>query len=187
MVLGNTKLDRRQTLKLGCFAAASLILSPASAFGALPPLRTRERVLSFHNTHTGENLECCYWREGSYLSESLARIDYILRDHRCGTVKEIDLKLLDLLAEMRTRLNAKQPFHIISGYRSPETNDMLRKHSRGIAKSSLHMTGKAVDIRVPGISLARLREAALALRRGGVGYYRQSAFVHVDVGRVRKW
>jgi uncharacterized protein YcbK (DUF882 family) len=133
-------------------------------------------------------LEATYWEHGRYLPDALSEINYVLRDHRSGAVTDIEPGLLDLLHLLRSRLDARVPFHIISGYRSPETNAMLRRNgSGGVAKRSLHMQGKAVDVRVPGLELGHLRKVAMDARAGGVGYYPRSAFVHIDVGRVRYW
>jgi uncharacterized protein YcbK (DUF882 family) len=146
-----------------------------------------ERSLSFYNLHTSESLKTVYWQGGDYLTSSLADINKVLRDHRSGQSHEIDPKLLDLLCDMRLRLDTTEPFQIISGYRSPATNAMLHSKSDGVATRSLHMDGKAVDIRVPKRSLSLVRKTALAMKAGGVGYYPSSDFVHVDVGRVRSW
>ena len=146
-------------------------------------------MLSFFNTHTGERLESAYCCNGQYQPEALARIDFILRDFRTNEVKPIDPQLLDLLHELHGTLGVDQPFHIISGYRSPHTNAMLqgRGGDSGVASGSLHMAGKAIDIRVPGVPLEQLRAAARSLKLGGVGFYPGSNFVHVDTGRVRFW
>jgi uncharacterized protein YcbK (DUF882 family) len=122
-----------------------------------------------------------------YLPQALRDINHILRDHRTGEKKEIDTYLLDLLFTLQQKLESRGPFHIISGYRSRGTNSLLRMTSKGIAKNSLHTDGKAVDIRLPGYDLKRVRHAALDLQLGGVGYYPLSDFVHLDVGRVRSW
>jgi len=145
-----------------------------------------ERSLSFYNLHTTEKLQVVYWAAGGYVPESLVQINHLLRDHRNETVHEIDCRLLDLLCQVRTKLDTAEPFEIISGYRSPQTNAMLRSHSDGVAQHSLHMDGMAADIRVPGRSLELIRKVALSMKSGGVGYY-PSQFVHVDVGRVRAW
>jgi uncharacterized protein YcbK (DUF882 family) len=147
------------------------------------------RTLAFDNLHTGEKLEIDYWVNGRYLPDALAEVDHVLRDFRTGEVHPIAPDLLDLLALLRTQLETVQPVSVISGYRSPLTNARLRgehEHS-GVASRSLHMRGMAIDIRVPGRSLAAVHTAALAQRGGGVGYYPTSDFVHVDVGRVRTW
>lgn len=179
-------MSRRRFLALGSIAVSAAIF-PRPALSFIGAGRHGERVLTFYNTHTSERLNVVYWVQGQYLSESLAEINYILRDHRTDQIKNIDKQLLDLLFALRTELNTNQPFHIISGYRSPKTNAFLHANSSGVAVGSLHLTGKAIDIRTPGRSLSVLRKAAVALRGGGVGYYPKSDFVHVDVGRVRYW
>jgi uncharacterized protein YcbK (DUF882 family) len=149
-----------------------------------------QRVLSFFNTHTGERLKAPYCCGGAYQADVLEQINFILRDFRANEVKPIDPKLLDLLYELGGTLETDQPFHIISGYRSPHTNALLREwggSNTGVASGSLHMVGKAIDIRLPGIKLDHLRAAARSLKLGGVGYYPSSDFVHVDTGRVRYW
>jgi uncharacterized protein YcbK (DUF882 family) len=182
------RVGRRGFLGLGV-AAAAAALSPtrvaaASINGAA------ERSLSFFHTHTGERLSCVYCLGGDYRARALEDINFILRDFRANEVKPIDPQLLDLLHELHGVLEVDQPFHIISGYRSPATNAMLRARGgaqSGVASGSLHMVGKAIDIRIPGVALDRLRQAARSLKRGGVGYYPSSNFVHVDTGRVRYW
>jgi uncharacterized protein YcbK (DUF882 family) len=150
----------------------------------LPP----DRALSFYNTHTGESEAVEYCRSGCLVPASLEKIDHILRDHRTGETKPIDARLLDLLHALRGKTDADAPFHIISGYRSPQTNASLRANGGGgVASHSLHLAGKAIDIRVPGVKLRDLYRAAVDLRGGGVGIYPESDFVHVDVGRVRTW
>ena len=147
------------------------------------------RSLAFSNLHTGEKLSVAYWEQGNYVPGALAEVNHLLRDFRTGDVHAISPQLLDLLAVMHGRLETGAPFSVISGYRSPATNAMLRgenEHS-GVASKSLHMQGIAVDIRVADRSLANLRDTALTLKIGGVGYYPTSDFVHVDVGRVRRW
>lgn len=148
---------------------------------------SRERWLGFYNLHTGEYLTSTYWVEGRYLPGALSEINFILRDFRTGEIKEIDVKLLDLLHALQAGMDSGEAFDVISGYRSPATNEMLYSQGAGVAKNSLHLQGKAVDISLPGRSLSSLRQAAIALKGGGVGYYPDSGFVHVDVGRVRTW
>src|SRR5262249_39264073 len=145
------------------------------------------RSLSFYNLHTAENLRTVYWADGRYIPESLAAIDHHLRDFRTGEVHEIDRRLLDVLYELRRRLETESRFELISGYRSAANNTMLHSQSEGVATHSLHMDGMAADIRLPDRSLADVRKAALAMKTGGVGYYPASQFVHIDVGRVRSW
>lgn len=175
-------ISRRKFLKLGMLAAALPLPAMANAWQAAP-----ERRLRFHNLHTGENLDLAYWVQGDYVPESLAEINHVLRDYRNDQVAAIDPQLLDLLTRVNLALGSSQPFQVISGYRSPATNQMLHEHSSGVAKHSLHMEGKAIDIRIPGVALADLRKTGLALQGGGVGYYPASDFVHLDVGRVRTW
>lgn len=147
------------------------------------------RSLSFENIHTGEKLAVEYWAQGRYVPEALAEVNHLLRDFRSGEVRDIAPQLLDLLVALRTRLDTIAPIAVISGYRSPATNALLRGENghSGVAAKSLHMVGKAIDIRIPGRPLKALQEIALAQRAGGVGYYPQSDFVHVDVGAVRRW
>jgi uncharacterized protein YcbK (DUF882 family) len=189
-----TNLSRRSFLGLGAVAAASALV-PARAFAAAPAVAARsglamERELSFFHTHTGERLSTAYCTGGEYVAPALKDVNFLLRDFRVNQVKTIDPALLDLLFELNGALGTDQPFHVISGYRTPETNAMLQErggaHS-GVATHSLHMDGKAIDIRVPGIKLAHLRDSAKSLKRGGVGFYPGSDFVHVDTGRVRCW
>ena len=148
---------------------------------------TPEKDLSFYNTHTKESLDICYYRQDHYCTEALTQINYILRDHRTNEIKPIDTRLLDFLHDISSGLQNRSAFHVISGYRSPTSNAKLRRKSKKVAAFSFHMKGKAIDIRLPGCPTRRLREAALNLRRGGVGYYPRTDFVHVDVGRVRHW
>ena len=166
--------------------AGVLALSRVSPVSAAP---AGVRTLALDNVHTGEKLRVDYWADGRYLQDALAQVNHVLRDFRSGEVHPIAPPLLDLLGALRGRLETSEPFSVISGYRSPATNAMLRgehEHS-GVAAKSLHMQGMAIDIRLPGRSLDALRVAALAQSGGGVGYYPQSDFVHVDVGRVRRW
>ena len=146
-----------------------------------------DRTLEFINLHTNETLGCCYWQNGAYDPNALAKIDYLLRDHRAEEVYPIDRQLLDLLHSLRDLAGSNAPFEVISGYRSPKTNTHLRKTSGGVAKRSLHMQGKAIDIRLPDIKLENLRDMAVSLQNGGVGYYAKSNFLHIDIGRTRRW
>lgn len=183
---GNSQLSRRRFVKLGTMAVAAAIL-PRPAFGSDTKKSVAEKSLRFYNTHTGEKLNSVYWADGKYLAHSLREVNYILRDPRNNEVHDIDTRLLDLLFAIRLELDASQPLHIISGYRSAETNAFLRAHTTGVAENSLHLVGKAIDIRLPGRELYHLQKVAVALRGGGVGYYPKSNFIHVDIGRVRYW
>jgi uncharacterized protein YcbK (DUF882 family) len=183
----NGPFSRRRWLRIGAGVIAFPILARVSSF-ALPEPLPPDRSLSFYNTHTGESLCAAYCQSGCPVWPSLDKINHILRDHRTGEIKEIDIKLLDLLHALSRKTGSGGPYHIISGYRSPRTNAFLRTHGGGgVAANSLHIVGKAVDIRVPGIELRELYRAAVSLRSGGVGIYSGSNFVHVDVGRVRTW
>jgi uncharacterized protein YcbK (DUF882 family) len=180
------QLSRRHFLKLGAFGLlAGFFPSPLLANMRDSP--SSEKSISLYNLHTEEFLETVYWNDGKYLYGSLRNIDHILRDHRTGETRSIDPRLLDLLYATQKRMNVNQPFHIISGYRSPETNSSLRKNDRGVSGKSLHMLGKAVDIRLPDVELSLLRKVTTDLRAGGVGYYPRSGFIHVDLGRLRYW
>jgi uncharacterized protein YcbK (DUF882 family) len=145
------------------------------------------RTLRFTHTHTGERLAIEYFSAGSYLPDALVTVNYFLRDFRTGDIHDIDPALLDLLHGLARMTATTKPFQVISAYRSPATNEMLRHRSEGIAAGSLHMNGQAIDIRLADVGLPTLRRVALDARRGGVGYYPASDFVHLDTGRVRTW
>jgi len=184
------QVSRRRFLGFGAVAAAATLAPPRVVAATSVRRPAPERTLSFFNTHTGERLKTAYCCGGEYQPEALNQIDHILRDFRANEIKSIDPHLLDLLHELGGTLETDQPFHIISGYRSPRTNTMLRERGgavTGVASHSLHMDGKAIDIRLPGVTLDDLRSAARSLKLGGVGYYPASNFVHVDTGRVRFW
>ena len=148
---------------------------------------TGSRALDFVHTHTGERLAVEYFGGGAYVPDALAEVNHFLRDFRSGDVHPIDPQLLDLLHNLTGLTSSSRPFQVISGYRSPATNEMLRHRGEGVAAGSLHMQGQAIDIRLADVPLSTLRNAALTVQRGGVGYYPASDFVHVDTGRVRTW
>jgi uncharacterized protein YcbK (DUF882 family) len=180
------QLSRRSFCALGALAAAGALVPKPVMAAAL----AGNRELSFFNTHTSETLTALYCCADRYEPAALAKINHILRDHRANEVKAIDTRLLDLLHRLGGTLQTSTPYHVISGYRSPTTNARLRVQGgahTGVASKSLHMVGKAIDIRVPDVPLKELRRAAVALKGGGVGYYPDLNFVHVDVGRVRYW
>jgi uncharacterized protein YcbK (DUF882 family) len=179
----NERLHRRRFLLTGLAATACVTARPS--FAALASVRPR--TLALQNLHTGERISTDYWADGQYIPGSLEEISKVLRDHRNGAAHPIDPTLLDLLHTVHGRLETSQPFHVISGYRSPESNAKLAAASSGVAKHSMHMDGKAIDIRIPGVELVNLHQAAKSLKGGGVGYYAASNFVHMDVGRVRYW
>ena len=145
------------------------------------------RKLAFHNLHTEEKLSLTYFEQGQYVSDAVNELNYLLRDHRSGDVHTMDPALFDLLDDLQASLGGNKTFQVISGYRSSATNKMLNKKSSGVAKKSLHMQGRAIDIRVVGVDSKVVQQAAIALQQGGVGYYRKSNFVHIDTGRVRFW
>ena len=145
------------------------------------------KTLSFEHTHTGEKLKLTYFERGNYIKDALQEINYLLRDFRTDDIHPIDTVLLDQLFDLKQTLGLNRPFHIISGYRSPFTNAQLRKHSHGVAEHSFHMQGRAIDIRVEGVSSKTIRNAALTMAQGGVGYYPRNNFVHLDSGRFRTW
>jgi uncharacterized protein YcbK (DUF882 family) len=209
--LADHRLSRRRFLKWGALSTA-MSLVPCSAVAArslfqpptppekvIAPYTTHsrnlfqpvtsppEKAVALYNTHTGESLNAVYWVRGEYLPEALSAVDRVLRDHRTDEIKPIDPQLLDLLHAISDELECHHPFSIISAYRSPATNAYLRFMRRGVAEHSLHMDGKAVDLRVPGWASDMVRRVAVELRMGGVGYYPRANFVHVDVGPVRYW
>jgi uncharacterized protein YcbK (DUF882 family) len=172
----------RRRFLAGTAAGAAMLVPWSRAAAAL-----ETRSLAFSHNHTGERLKVVYYEGGEYLPDAVAEINHLLRDFRTGEVWEMDLELLDTLAELRAMTGSRAEFQVISGYRSPKTNEMLRNSSSGVAKRSLHMQGRAIDVRLSGYDTAKLRKAALSLSRGGVGYYARSDFIHVDTGRVRTW
>jgi uncharacterized protein YcbK (DUF882 family) len=146
-----------------------------------------QRDLSFYHTHTGKALSVVYYRDGVYLPDALHSINDYLKDFRNGASHSIDPALLDVLYDIKSKTGSNAPFEVISAYRSPETNQMLRDTSAGVAQNSMHLQGQAIDVRLRDVSLSELRDVALHLQRGGVGFYPSSEFVHVDTGRVRHW
>jgi len=183
------QLDRRGFLRMGASVTAGLIAAPLLAAPVQAQARHGERRIALLNIHNGESLNTVYWQDGVYIPDEMARINYILRDRRNGEVEAMDARLIDLLAQLHDKVNGKQPFQVISGYRSHNTNSYLRKVSAagGVAKKSLHMQGRAIDIKLPKVSLRHLHNAAVRMKKGGVGYYPHDGFIHVDTGRVRYW
>jgi len=180
-------ITRRQFVRAG-FVAAVLCAAPCPTWASRLLDNRQERILSLYNTHTGEHLSrIVYWQEGQYLDDSLRDINYLLRDFRTDEIEQIDAGALDVMFALREKFPVGKPFEIISGYRSPATNRMLRQTSSGVAKASYHTRGKAIDLRLPGVPLKKIHTAALQLKRGGVGYYPQSDFIHIDTGPVRSW
>jgi uncharacterized protein YcbK (DUF882 family) len=174
--------DRRRVLR-GLACVVPVLLLPARALPAVPG----ERRLLLVNTHTGEMLDAAYVRNGVHDPATLGRLDWLFRDHRTGDVLPIAQGLFDLLHELALAAEREPHFEIISGYRSPATNAKLASASAGVSSNSLHMLGRAIDVRLTGYPTAKLRDLALASQKGGVGYYATSDFVHLDLGAVRKW
>jgi len=151
-------------------------------------VQSQDRRLLLYNTHTAERIELVYRRGDQYIPSALAQLDYFLRDHRTGDVRHFDPRLYDILSDLASSIGDPDgQIDIICGYRTTSTNESLRAHTTGVAKNSLHIQAEAIDLRMPGVDTLQLRKAALALHRGGVGYYPHSGFIHIDVGRVRQW
>lgn len=175
------ELTRRHLLAVGAGALVGFAATPSWALVH----KAGERSLSLEHPNTSESVKTVYWADGRYVPQALREISRLLRDYRTDEVKPIDPRLLDLLFALRYQLDTNKPFEVVSGYRSPETNALLRRHSRGVARNSLHIQGKAIDIRLAGYKPSQIGRAAREMRRGGVGFYRH--FVHVDVGEFRTW
>jgi uncharacterized protein YcbK (DUF882 family) len=182
--MSNDMINRRVFIRgAGCLCATAAAIRASAAIADSVSVKS----VSFVHTHTGEKLTAAYWKNGEYQQEVLQQVNHLLRDFRTNEVHDIDPALLDVLFDLRTKVDSEQAFHVISAYRSPKTNEMLRQSSNGVAEHSMHLLGKAIDVRLQSFPTARLAEVARSLRRGGVGYYAASDFVHVDTGRVRYW
>lgn len=188
-----TELHRRGLLRASLAVAGGLVAAPTGfgviAFDAANAAPLPEKRIAFRNTHNNETVDARFFGPNGFDRQGLAEINHGLRDWRTNEVTEMDPALIVLLATLRDTLEVspRNRFDIISGYRSPKTNAALHERSSGVASKSQHMLGKATDIALPGVPLARVHQAALALKRGGVGFYPSSGFVHVDTGRVRNW
>lgn len=182
-------LDRRGLLKSGLVALgtglATMLAPPAFAAMRMP--ESGSFKISFRNSHTGDSFSGVYRVGNKYLPDAFDRINYVLRDFRTGEQFPIDPRALDIVYMVQNRTGRAGAIEVLSGYRSPKTNKMLRQASTGVARNSLHMVGQAIDLRLPGYSTVRLRDIARSLQAGGVGYYPRSDFVHVDTGKVRHW
>ncbi|MBW3694809.1 DUF882 domain-containing protein [Vibrio sp. T187] len=176
--------SRRQFLALSGGTLITASLAPSIAFASYPD---QPRTIAMNNLHTGESLESCYFDGVNYVSDEMARINQICRDFRRNEVHPMDRRLFDQISQIQSLLGTQAEVQIISGYRSPATNEALRSKSSGVAKKSYHMLGKALDFRLDGVKLSQVREAAISLKAGGVGYYAKSNFVHIDTGPVRQW
>lgn len=147
-----------------------------------------DHLLLLYNTHTDERIDIVYRHDDAYIPDALAKLDFFLRDHRTGEVRHFDPRLYDTLSDLTAAVGRPGgEIDIVCGYRTSSTNESLRAHTTGVAKNSLHIQAQAIDLRMPGIDTLKLRKAALALARGGVGYYPHSDFIHLDMGRVRQW
>jgi len=175
-------VSRRQLLKFSSIAALTS-LSPLALANKQAPARS----LALRNLHTGEATNATYWADGQYQMDELSQLNRLLRDHRNDQVTQMDPLLLDDIHRLQARMNHSGEIHIISGYRSPESNEKLRKMGHNVAKKSFHLQGRAIDLRLPKQALPEVHRAALNLRAGGVGYYPRSNFIHLDTGRVRRW
>lgn len=184
-----TRPDPKPTVSRRRFMWQASCVCTVAVSAARPAVASMSEVRSIDllHTHTGERLSTDYWKAGQYVPESLDRVNHLLRDFRTNDLHVIDPTLLDILYQLQLMADRSGPFQVISGYRSPATNEMLRSRSDGVAQHSMHLVGRAIDIRLPGFSTRRLGEHARTLARGGVGFYAASDFVHVDTGRVRFW
>jgi uncharacterized protein YcbK (DUF882 family) len=177
-------VDRRRFLTASLGAAAALSpVARAVAEVATPPVHR----LAFYHIHTGEKLDIAYRERGVLINQALPEINRYLRDFRTEQVHDIDVALLDALHELFTTFDGRGNFEVISGYRSPRTNAALRHATTGVAENSLHLQGRAIDVRLTSAKTVAVRDAAISLRRGGVGYYPESNFVHLDTGAFRSW
>lgn len=184
--INSTGMTRRALL--GAFAATALTAAPtySKAAGFLRGGGDIRRI-RMYSGRTGERIDMIYWIEGQYIKDAVKEVNYFMRDWRTDGVKSIDLRTVDIMAAAHNLLDANEPYMLLSGYRSPKTNAMLRSRSRGVAKNSLHMRGQAADLRLSSRSVNQMAKAAMACRGGGVGRYSGSNFVHMDCGVVRSW
>ena len=176
--------NRRDFLKKSIVLGAGLVVSPHELFSYRLPV---DRTIKLYNAHTGEHLKATYWAKDHFVKSELSKINHLLRDFRTGDVVEMDVKLLDLLYSIQLIRDTNKPIKVYSGYRSPKTNEKLRKASEGVAKNSYHLKAQAIDINLPGTELKNLKKLATFLKRGGVGYYPRSGFMHIDTGPIRYW
>jgi len=192
LILNNKKNEeeqfpRRQVLKSGLIVATAAMLWWPNTSEAKSRALKDGREVRMKNMHTGEKFKGEYWYKGTYIPDAFQEIKSVMKDHRAGISFPIDPRLMDILFVLQQRLDNEKSFEVFSGYRSPQTNKKLRRMTFGVAKKSLHMTGQAIDLRLPGSRLRDVRKQAAALRAGGVGYYPKSNFLHIDTGRVRQW
>ncbi|MCK0094373.1 DUF882 domain-containing protein [Yoonia sp. F2084L] len=173
---------------LGAFAATAVAAAPtySNAAGFLRGAGDIRRI-GMHSGRTGEKLQTIYWIEGEYIAEAVREINMHMRDWRTGEAIQMDLRTIDIMSAALNLMDTTEPYLLLSGYRSPQTNQMLRSRSGGVARNSLHIRGQAADLRLTGRTTAQMANAALACRAGGVGRYSRSNFVHMDCGQVRSW
>lgn len=177
---------RRRLLKV-TMGAGLAFLAPVKVFAAIQDFTSNDRSILIYNPVTDESVSTVYWYNGQYVPDALDHINYIMRDHRTNDVKPIDTGLINLLYTIKRRLSLEKPFHLVSGYRCRQSNELLRRRGRKAARNSFHLKGQAADIRLPNGRLSSLHKAAMAIKGGGVGFYPNSRFVHVDVGPIRHW
>ncbi len=178
----------RHGMSVGMMAALGATILPGTSLAQVAsPAVLGGREIRMFNAHTGEKFQGSYWVNGRYLPDAFAGIKSVMRDHRSGETFPIDPRLMDILFVLQNKLDNLGGFKVLSGYRSPKSNASLRRSGEGVAKNSLHMTGQAIDVSLPGTQLSSLHKMALAVHSGGVGYYPKTGFVHVDTGRVRTW
>ncbi|MEM9627040.1 MAG: DUF882 domain-containing protein [Pseudomonadota bacterium] len=183
--VAEVKASRRRFLGLSVASCAAVASTKVATALSYPSMAARE--LRLYNLHTFESLTAVYWRDGTYLPEGLAQISYHLRDFRTGGIKPIDPTLLNILHQVTSSIEFDQHVNVISGYRTPATNAMLAARSNKVNPNSFHMRGQAIDIRLPGVATTGVRDIAMGLSKGGVGYYPESDFIHLDTGPIRAW
>lgn len=181
------ELKSRRLFLKGLAYGSAVAASGVSGIANAALFKQQPRKLALYNLHTEEKLTMTYFEGGHYVTGAMQEINYLLRDHRSGDVHKMDPQLFNLLFDLQAMLGGNKTFQVISGYRSPATNAMLNRNSTGVATKSLHMLGQAMDIRIEGVDSKIIQQASIAMKRGGVGYYPKSDFVHVDTGRVRTW
>ena len=177
---------RRDFLKIGMAAVVGTIL-PVNTIAATLGNASDERTLRFQNLNTWETLRVCYFKNNALQPKALCQINYILRDHHTNSIQPIDTDLIDLLYNVDQQIVGETVFQVLSGYRSPQTNQLLRMQTKGVAKNSFHIQGQAIDIRIAGCNTSCLHDTCIKLQGGGVGYYPRRNFVHIDTGPVRTW
>lgn len=185
--LSTRRIPRRDLIKLGAVGIAAAVIPFIPNSSAMAAAVNNNWRVTFRHQHTGESFSGVYRVGDRYLPEAFHRMNYVLRDFRSGDIFPMDPRVLDIIAALQAKTGSSEPLEVLSGYRCPKTNAMLREASAGVAKNSFHMYGQAIDIRLPGFSTRKLHSLAMSMKAGGVGYYPRSNFVHVDTGTVRSW